>query len=286
MSSSNPNPNPAARESAPYGQACAGCSKAKCRCISRGPGTSCERCHRLSRDCHSSAPVRKRIARRPANKTARLEEKLDDLVTLLKAQATGNPSRSQHSQDGPTSDHHSTNAERQPSTSISGHAVHSQHNGAILYISDTAVERGVSPRIPQVASLADPCHPSELSTAQAEECLSTFRAHHLQALPFFHIAPEVTYVRHLITHRVDFVVCHQEIKRTQGLMLYSPAQLQSRRPFLWRVLRTICCKSIVERGNLDNSIREILAQRILVDGDRSLDLLLGLIAYLAWYWLI
>ncbi|XDG02578.1 hypothetical protein ABKA04_002193 [Annulohypoxylon sp. FPYF3050] len=81
------------RKSVPYGQACTNCSKAKCKCISRGgPGSICERCQRLGKQCVPSVSVRKRAVRRPAaERTAHLEEKLDDLVSILRAQAAGTP---------------------------------------------------------------------------------------------------------------------------------------------------------------------------------------------------
>ncbi|KAH6887037.1 hypothetical protein B0T10DRAFT_607829 [Thelonectria olida] len=245
----SPNLNPAVRESAPYGQACVGCSKAKCRCISRGPGNSCERCHRLNRDCHASAVVRKRLARRPVTKTARLEEKLDDLFTLLKAQTTASPAVSHHSSDG-LNDPPSTGSE----TLLPGAAGDSlqQPDGAIPPVNANNAESGVSPAgtLPYLAHLSQP---SASFSSQDDECLRTFQTHHLQALPFVYIPSRIT-----------------------------AAQLQRERPFLWLNIQALCCKNTTERNKLDHNVRQILAQRLLVDGDRTLDLLLGLVAYLAW----
>ncbi|KAL1890871.1 hypothetical protein Sste5346_008012 [Sporothrix stenoceras] len=81
---------------APYGRACANCSRAKCRCIYRSDGSDCERCHRLKKDCRPSIPVRrkaatptsatKRTSSSTLSRTAQLEQKLDGLVSLLTAQ--------------------------------------------------------------------------------------------------------------------------------------------------------------------------------------------------------
>ncbi|KIH87554.1 hypothetical protein SPBR_04655 [Sporothrix brasiliensis 5110] len=80
---------------APYGRACANCSRAKCRCIYRTDSSDCERCHRLKKDCRPSIPVRRKAASSGAAKrsssstlsrTAQLEQKLDGLVSLLTAQ--------------------------------------------------------------------------------------------------------------------------------------------------------------------------------------------------------
>ncbi|CAK7224693.1 hypothetical protein SCUCBS95973_005604 [Sporothrix curviconia] len=83
---------------APYGRACANCSRAKCRCIYRSHGDDCERCHRLNKECRPSIPVRRKAAASSAatkrsssstlSRTAQLEQKLDGLVSLLTAQAS------------------------------------------------------------------------------------------------------------------------------------------------------------------------------------------------------
>ncbi|KAH8166020.1 hypothetical protein CIB48_g2229 [Xylaria polymorpha] len=106
------------RTSAPYGQACVNCAKAKCKCIlfttatsgsGRGSRPTCERCARLGRECKPSSSVRKRgaaVSRRgaggsasagaangmsAASRAANLEQKLEDLVAILKAQASSQP---------------------------------------------------------------------------------------------------------------------------------------------------------------------------------------------------
>jgi hypothetical protein len=73
---------------APYGHACANCSKAKCKCIYRDDGGTCERCHRLNKECRLPTRVRRRKATRPVGtRNALLEEKLEDLVSVLRSQA-------------------------------------------------------------------------------------------------------------------------------------------------------------------------------------------------------
>lgn len=90
---------------APYGHACANCAQSKCKCIIRRAGGPCERsatlsyllwgitidvvrCRRMNKECHPARTVRRRNPRRPAvSKTTRLEEKLDSLVSLIKAGA-------------------------------------------------------------------------------------------------------------------------------------------------------------------------------------------------------
>ncbi|KPM41743.1 hypothetical protein AK830_g4856 [Neonectria ditissima] len=236
---SPPSLNPAVSQSAPYGHACVGCSKAKCRCISRGSGNSCQRCHRLSKECHPSAVACRRLARRPASKTVRLEEKLDDLVTLLKTQAAAKSVEPCHNVANAQSHQHHAGSSSGLPTRVIGDPLKSRSNeAAIPAILDMGAEPGTSLEVP---------------LSQADEYLRTFQAHHLKALPFIHIPPELT-----------------------------AARLQRERPFLWLNIRAFCCKSALEREMLLKTARETLAQSLIVDGERSIDLLLGLIAYLAW----
>jgi hypothetical protein len=96
----------------PYGRACTNCSRLKCRCIYQPGELTCERlvsngftqcnllgarltsqnrCRRLKKDCLTSASTRRRgINKSPISRTARLEQKVDGLVSLLRSQATVN----------------------------------------------------------------------------------------------------------------------------------------------------------------------------------------------------
>ena len=62
------------------------CAHAKAKCLFQNGSTKCERCHRLKKECRPSPSVRgSGVKRKSGTKTARLEEKLDGLVSLLTA---------------------------------------------------------------------------------------------------------------------------------------------------------------------------------------------------------
>lgn len=191
------------RESAPYGQACVSCSRAKCKCVTRGTNGSCERCHRLRRECQPSIPVRKRIVRRSAQRATKLEDKLDDLVTLLRAQASaGSPN---------AGDSHVDKVLRTDTTAGACYAAIS-HVGPSQQVGETPpltpATIPASGRVPRVgpsassSSIETPCsisssHASPTnvtipSPLQAEEYLDVFRNYHLHGLPFLHIPPDTT----------------------------------------------------------------------------------------------
>ncbi|KAK3497482.1 uncharacterized protein B0T23DRAFT_426590 [Neurospora hispaniola] len=83
-SNTNANSHPT---NAKWGNACSQCAAAKAKCSrqSDAPGTKCQRCERLGKDCTSQVHrPRKKRAVRPS-KTAQLEQRLNGLVDLLKA---------------------------------------------------------------------------------------------------------------------------------------------------------------------------------------------------------
>ncbi|KXJ92626.1 hypothetical protein Micbo1qcDRAFT_194032 [Microdochium bolleyi] len=236
------------RHSAPYGHACVGCARAKCKCITRGrgngPDTRCERCHRLDRDCIPSPAVRKqtgsrgpsRTSRRVgrsraldqrtggssgsplngADRTAQLEQKLDTLVNLLASQAR-------------TLSHTAPVVTADPLEQTSNPA--SSHTPLSNNSSDRHLGRSF----------------------QDEDHLFQFRTIFLESCPYIYISPDTT-----------------------------AQDLRERRPFLWLNINAVCCKSSIEQAQLDHEIRAVLAQKIIIDLDRSLDLLQGLLVYLIW----
>lgn len=176
-----PAMNPAARDSAPYGKACAGCSRAKCRCIPRGAGLPCERCERLQKVCQPSAVVRRRAARRPARapSAAQLEEKLDGLAALLRAQVEG-----------------SGGTGSPGSAASGGMLIETGTSDEHQYRHSQGTETRESPESPSACYLTPQTAvsplPQEPSPSQAEQYLRTFRENHLRMFPFVYIHPDTT----------------------------------------------------------------------------------------------
>lgn len=94
----------------------------------------------------------------------------------------------------------------------------------------------------------------EETLASEEESLHTFRTQRLQYLPLIHI-PATTTAR--------------DLKRQS--------------PFLWRCITAVESKHTTRQAALCVTIREMAGKRLLVDCDKSLDLLQGVLVYLAWY---
>ena len=62
------------------------------------------------------------------------------------------------------------------------------------------------------------------------------------------------------------------------------ADLRTKTPFLlMAVMMTACRHDVPRQGAIAKAIREIISQRMLLKGEQSLDMLQGMLIYLAWY---
>ncbi|KAI1115790.1 hypothetical protein F5Y14DRAFT_104164 [Nemania sp. NC0429] len=278
------------RTSAAYGQACTNCAKAKCKCIlviphpGSGPGRAsrptCERCARLGRECNPSSSVRKRRAAgsRPAaagsassagvssgvsaaSRAANLEQKLEDLVAILKAQATSTPSQASSQSDvAEPHQQRGNDAGLRVTTTTTTTTTSSATDRRSINVSSSRTVPG-GPTVVTPASTASstpsplpaPANDALLSASRAEETLTFFRQHHLKYFPFIYLPPDMT-----------------------------AAQLQHDRPYLWLNITAICCRSPIKQAALSNQTRAELANRILVTCERHIDMLLGVLCLLGW----
>ena len=58
--------------------------------------------------------------------------------------------------------------------------------------------------------------------------------------------------------------------------------LRHERPFLWLVIMSLTTPSLETQIKLGNAIRRIVKEIVMMDEERSLDLLLGLLCFNAW----
>ncbi|KAK9366602.1 hypothetical protein V1509DRAFT_641574 [Lipomyces kononenkoae] len=62
----------------------------------------------------------------------------------------------------------------------------------------------------------------------------------------------------------------------------SSEKLRQERPFLWLCIMAISCPSISDQIRLGNGIRQIVSQKVVINGERNLDLLLGIMIFVGW----
>ncbi|KAK3903975.1 transcriptional regulator WAR1 [Staphylotrichum tortipilum] len=254
---------------APYGRACTNCARAKCRCIYRPEGTDCERCHRLSKQCVPSVSVRKRNAKRAhVSRAAQLEAKLEDLVTLLRHQTVPGVDKPispgatacNASASTPASTVHSATSQSAASSPPPGTTpvlISHPPDGAHGKPLPAPIARASVPRSIADPLAADtPSMPSCIyfpTPVEAAENLLTFRKFMLIFLPFSHLPDTMT---------------SEGLKETY--------------PFLWFSIMTVTCKHVDRRLVMSEAVKKFVAQKMVIDHEKSLDLLLGLIAMLGW----
>ncbi|GAB1316133.1 Transcriptional regulator WAR1 [Madurella fahalii] len=264
---------------APYGRACTNCARAKCRCIYRSDGADCERCHRLKKECVPSVSTRKRNGKRAhVSRAAQLEAKLEDLVTLLRHQAgpadkppspadtAGNVSAGTPTTNAPSNVSHTAESSPRPATCIPTILPRQQPDCPPGKLRPAPIFRGSligsafeSPANtqptppPPLESASIPSCVYQPTALEAEENLTTFRKCLLIFLPFIHLPETMT-----------------------------SQKLREIYPFLWFNIMTITCKNADRRLVMSDAVRKFLAQKMVVDHEKSLDLLLGLLVMMGW----
>ncbi|KJZ73035.1 hypothetical protein HIM_07607 [Hirsutella minnesotensis 3608] len=235
-----------------YGRSCTNCSRAKCRCILRPQGGSCERCHRLGKECHQIAAARKRTSRRSANsRAAQLEEKLEDLVSMLRAtQRAGQPAVPMESEHQPEA------GAQQPAPQQFPSRLDSLAAAATADTSPSPIDRpsciGPTPGSDSSFSLGNAQVRPEPTQEEAELYLARFRQW-LKTFPFMYISPEMT-----------------------------AQALRKQRPFLWMCIMNLTTTSVPQMLMLRDKIREHVSRKLVLEYEANMDFLLGLVAHLAW----
>jgi hypothetical protein len=155
--------------------------------------------------------MRKRSAKRTTvSKRAQLEDKLDDLVSLLRTQQTVQ-----------------------------------SHERLIDQQIITPSSLDYSPQ----QSIVDASFDDRLT----DEEFTKFRQLHLPYFPFLNLPPSLS---------VD--------------------QFLAEKPLLSLALKTICTKAYTKQIELSKRLRGTIAQQLMVDGEKNLDLLVSLLTCMAW----
>ncbi|EXJ80523.1 hypothetical protein A1O1_08669 [Capronia coronata CBS 617.96] len=234
--------------SGPYGRACMNCSRSKCKCVWRLSNNTCERCQRLNKPCHPADSMRQRNTEsRAESRIAHLEGKVDGLVSLLQSVSQSSTSRESVASALLDLGHHARDISVDR---VQGTTSQARSAGTVsMSASSSAVSTTASSSTPNTGTDREP------SPEEAEECLAIFRSQMLKYFAFLHLPPGM-----------------------------SAQQLHEQRPFLFLCVMTVSTKSTEKRMALGEEVRQTVARRMLIDNGQNvdIDLLLGLLAFLAW----
>ncbi|CAK7229003.1 hypothetical protein SCUCBS95973_007070 [Sporothrix curviconia] len=283
--------SPGRNDTTPYGRACNHCVKAKAKCTLRGDGKACERCFRLKKDCQPAVGARRKPGRKPAaSKTDELEARLNGLVSLLEnvpglnqqqlqqqRQKSGTSSRASRSSSAVAP---AAPALPRQSIFFSNKTItYSPHEICIGGVQqpmqiddddddidedgddnghggDDAPHPGSNNRPgrgPAAAAASLFTDIPGLTALEAEEALQRFCTRKLKYFPFVHIPP-----------------------------MLSAARLQQTRPLLWLSIMACSARSAELQTRLCLRLRQQIAEQAVVNHQRSIDLLLGVVGFLGW----
>ncbi|ENH70615.1 hypothetical protein FOC1_g10012547 [Fusarium oxysporum f. sp. cubense race 1] len=244
-----------------YGRACTACQRAKCKCILRASGQDCERCHRLGKPCQPMATSRKRVAKKStSSRTAQLEEKLEDLVTILRA---SQPSNGHLQSAGPGDSSPLMNS------SNMGHLTSRLESLATAAASSSSSESYPRPyTVPpnyDSRSTAN-THPNTSPSSIGEDPSTSFDP-----------TPEEA--------EMYLAKFQQWLKNFPCMILphdITAAALRKEKPFLWLCIMNITSMCVEQQMKMKDHVRQEIATRIIINHERSMDCLQGLICYISW----
>lgn len=191
--------------------------------------------------------VRRRNPKRPSpSKTAQLEEKVDCLLSLLKPGAQFDAPA--HLSSIQTNDKTSPHIQSEVASLASAWDDHLPDLPVLT--PGTTDSEGTSGNSP-ASLLSNSVGPSPV---EAEQYLTTFHTYKAKYFPFVYIPSTTT-----------------------------AQQLRQERPFLWLCIMMIASRSTSQQQVLGSHIQHIIAQEMLLKSGQSIDLLLGLLAYIGWY---
>ncbi|KAI1452135.1 hypothetical protein F4805DRAFT_463107 [Annulohypoxylon moriforme] len=265
--------------SAQYGQACARCAIAKCRCIVRSDGDGCERCHRLAKQCQPHETPRRRASDKnndSDDRIASLEGRLDSLVSLLESRHSFHRDKSQertpaeHSQSSTTVNEEPDvqNGQNDLNHPLSDIDIDIDIGDDIDDDIDDNIDDNIdaSPKPTAALVIPDDLPTAPITTTSDSHrqfsamCLDTFRSRMLPHFPIVHIPNDATIEQ----------LRHDRPLLSQAIVCVAWPFAREKEARAGELKRSLC-----ETAFLRQSHHSI---------DSMVDLLLGLMTYIAWGW--
>lgn len=204
---------------------------------------------------------RRTVTRPYMNKTSKLEEKLNGIVTLLQSTTRGPPQdldavsidSPSGVSDRPSRDNATISMETS-STGFQGHSYGRESPGRAV-IRGSAFTPATSSASETPFDQGRPILPPalELSLDDSELYLNIFRRDYAEHLPFIVIPPSIT-----------------------------AYQLRPERPILWACIMAVASNKSTQQVKLSEEVRTIIGREAYVKGTRNLDLLLGVLVFASW----
>jgi hypothetical protein len=203
----------------------------------------------------AQTPPAPRPAPPPAPHPSRLEEKLDDLVSILRTQFVD--AQAEHARQSLQSPPTEGSTPSTMGAAVDRHqAIATNAAGNPDVVIDTAanvvlLRPGTPPQPP--SCLDDDVSAHRLSDELAEEQLGIFRRAFLTMFPGIHVPQSMP-----------------------------ASELRRQKPFLWLVIMTLTHRQVSEQFAMEETIWTIISRRVVSDNMATIDLLLGIICFATW----
>ncbi|CAI9632472.1 unnamed protein product [Alternaria burnsii] len=228
---------------------CTVCAKAKSKCIRRPGNGDCERCIRLHKTCQIREPVKRKRKARKTTRSAQLqnlETKLADIAQALAIKQAQEVSAGSNS--------------RSPI---------SQQMDALYQESDDTYPTPlvITPSITRSNDFLASAHDPTLETVNPEHVSTGMNATHTDVL--------LDRYQRLMAPHMPFVVIPSGI---------NASSLASSKPFLSKAIETIAFfHDTVTQKHMVKDLMQQVSERMLIKGEKSLDLLQGMLVFGNWY---
>ncbi|RDW82404.1 hypothetical protein BP6252_03516 [Coleophoma cylindrospora] len=232
----------------PGPRACVNCATAKAKCIFLSENSTangkCRRCDRLNKECILQTPAVRKRKPPKVTRVAQLEEKLDGIVSLLKSSQKKSPGSASPAPAVPNVVH-----ESMPSSLMATETM----KWPITPPQSTPQPCGLEPSF-RIPNIQVPSH-QELFRSDPDSLLTLYRVYMNDQFPFVVIPMEMT-----------------------------ANDLQQQKPFLLKVILMVASvRDMAGQTRMAEAIMEHVAQNMILRGEKSLDLLQGLLVFIAWY---
>ena len=234
---------------APYGRSCEECSRSKCKCVLRPEGGRCARCVHL---------VSISLTHQPNHQCAKTENnyrchRLDRQCRSLQGKRRRMGGRSTTRIDR-------IEQKLDQLLNVSPVIAHvdersSASSGTLAEPSALTEDQrvhieGQSPKY----SAQDLRSAAKIDISCARDYFNTFKTQYIKWLPFIQFPPGLT-----------------------------EQQLYTEKPILWLSVMVTCVRSPEQGRRLDHLFRQKVADAMVVNSEKSIDLLLGLLVFIGWY---
>ncbi|KAH9894666.1 hypothetical protein F4778DRAFT_284551 [Xylariomycetidae sp. FL2044] len=256
---------------AKWGAACSPCALAKAKCLRSNeiPGTKCDRCERLEKDCVNQVHKPRKKRQRKPSRTAQLEEKLNSLVDLLKnsgevSASTRHPSESSIDASSFLTAGTGPSVPLQRQTSLGGNSgVSNGSSGGVSAIVADGTTYDASQRIPrfyndyapQICVCREPVGEIPMPSELDEVLLATFVQRLMPEYPF--------------------------VALPQGI---TAPELASTKPFLFATIRMVSSYRNLRSMRAQNYlITRHISEQMIMRSERSLEMLQSILLVLGYY---